>query len=125
MPGSKLICNDWKHFVDNEDDDNTRSELPQSSGEEALSLSDFYVSGMGPDYSDTLLRPHSLADLYDNILELQDEICNDDSIEDLFNVEHSEHRDTWDLFNALVCLHVLLHMCRRCLFQTTFLERKI
>ncbi|XP_048738015.2 probable E3 ubiquitin-protein ligase HERC1 isoform X3 [Ostrea edulis] len=87
--------------LDNEDDDNTRSELPQSSGEEALSLSDFYVSGMGPDYSDTLLRPHSLADLYDNILELQDEICNDDSIEDLFNVEHSEHRDTWDLFNAL------------------------
>lgn len=79
--------------------------MPQPTGEEGLSLSDYYnVSGMNPDSQDSLLRPHSLADLYDNILELQDEIYNqDDSIEDLFNVEHAEHRDTWDLFNALVC----------------------
>nr|XP_022329995.1 probable E3 ubiquitin-protein ligase HERC1 isoform X2 [Crassostrea virginica] len=89
--------------LDNDEDDNTRSEMPQPTGEEGLSLSDYYnVSGMNPDSQDSLLRPHSLADLYDNILELQDEIYNqDDSIEDLFNVEHAEHRDTWDLFNAL------------------------
>ncbi|XP_062621584.1 probable E3 ubiquitin-protein ligase HERC1 [Saccostrea cucullata] len=89
--------------LDNEDDDDTRSEMPMPTGEEGLlSLSELYnVTSTGQEYSDSLLRPHSLADLYDNILELQDEICNDDSIEDLFNVEHAEHRDTWDLFNAL------------------------
>lgn len=78
--------------------------MPQPTGEEGLSLSDYYnVSGVNQDYSESMLRPHSLADLYDNILELQDEICNhDDSIEDLFNSDHTEHRDTWDLFNALV-----------------------
>lgn len=90
--------------VDNDDDDIPRSEMPQPTGEEGLSLSDYYnVSGVSQDYSESMLRPHSLADLYDNILELQDEICNhDDSIEDLFNSDHTEHRDTWDLFNALV-----------------------
>lgn len=89
--------------LDNDDDDIPRSEMPQPTGEEGLSLSDYYnVSGVNQDYSESMLRPHSLADLYDNILELQDEICNhDDSIEDLFNSDHTEHRDTWDLFNAL------------------------
>ncbi|KAJ8304849.1 hypothetical protein KUTeg_018432 [Tegillarca granosa] len=42
----------------------------------------------------------SLVDLYDEILDLRDELYDADEVEDLFSMA-PESRDTWDLFNAL------------------------
>lgn len=97
-------------FVDNDDDDILRFEMFQFTGEEGLFLFDYYnVSGVSQDYSEFMFRLYFLVDLYDNILELQDEICNyDDSIEDLFNSDYIEYRDTWDLFNVLVSILVFV-----------------
>lgn len=97
-------------FVDNDDDDILCFEMFQFIGEEGLFLFDYYnVLGVSQDYSEFMFCLYFLVDLYDNILELQDEICNyDDSIEDLFNLDYIEYRDMWDLFNVLVSILVFV-----------------
>lgn len=66
----------------------------------------FLIVANERDISDRRTSPSgedlSLVDLYDEILDLRDELYDADEVEDLFSMA-PETRDTWDLFNALVC----------------------
>ena len=51
-------------------------------------------------------EPLSLVDLYDNLIELHEEINNSErDMDDMFSLE-PEQRDTWDLMNSLVMHHI-------------------
>ncbi|KAK3097022.1 hypothetical protein FSP39_005665 [Pinctada imbricata] len=79
-----------------------RSEPPQPSNE-PLSVTDHARSVSTQEQPDLALSsgPLSIVDLYDNLIELHEEISNSErDFDDLFNTE-PEQRDTWDLFNAL------------------------
>ncbi|XP_052100156.1 probable E3 ubiquitin-protein ligase HERC1 isoform X2 [Mytilus californianus] len=73
-----------------------RSEPPFPSNE-AVSFSDFLER---PDSLDTSNEAMSLVGLYDDILDLQEELYRDHDTSDLFDME-PEALDTWDLFNVL------------------------
>jgi len=81
-----------------------RSEPPFPSND-AVSFSDFLEI---PEGLDTSNEARSLVGLYDDILDLQEELYRDQDTSDLFDME-PEALDTWDLFNVLVNLsyHVI------------------
>ena len=90
-------------FTDNEREAQ-RSEPPFPSND-AVSFSDYLEI---PESLDTSNEARSLVGLYDDILDLQEELYRDQDTSDLFDME-PEALDTWDLFNVLVNLsyHVI------------------
>lgn len=74
-----------------------RSEPPFPSNE-AVSFSDILER---PDSTDPSNEAMSLVGLYDDILDLQEELYRDQDTSDLFDME-PDVLETWDLFNVLV-----------------------